>query len=793
VSEKVGSISYEVELDTAKMVRGQREVDSAVNNAAQSFNRITSAVKIYAAALALVKAAQLADDMRMLASRIDVAAGSAEKGASAMREINAISLRTQTSVQANAEVFARLNQSLLQMGGTQQDTLRITELLGKAIKVSGASAVEAKSAMLQFGQALGSGKLAGDELRSLMENAPYLMRQLADGIGVPVGALKKLGEEGKLTADVVVNALSKAADKINADFQKMPQTLAAAMQAAQDSAARANESIDTLIGTSGAMTGVMTGVSDAVGMLADRLSGVTTEADKLGRNKIIEEWANGARLAMTYLIDAADTVWQALSVLGRNVAFVFQGIGTEIGGIGAQAMALARGDLEGARAIGREMKADAEKRRRELDEADRKSLNRQSAGAGIRQRMEALATGTDGSDRLDRMARSGASASKLKSTGVVDEKKGTKFDALGYLSGLSEKAADERERVTIIEEEAMRKAEELRKAGKISAEQYGTARVLIAEASARAREEIEDRANKRIADLAREANEMIAADEAKTAEQRARAREQANAILDSADPITKLRAELEQRSALLTEYAQKDQDNALLYEAAKVELARQTAEKIKEIEGKRASDQLAAQTALMQGYGGLFGSMADMAKAFGGEQSKTYKALFAVSKAFAIAESLVKIQQGVAAAAALPFPTNIPAMASVISATAGIVSTIKGVNFGGGRQYGGPVTAGSLYRVNEGKRPEMFTAANGNQYMMPTADGRVTPAGAGGGVSWNIVVNNNSPGSTATASVDEQGRTVTIAIAQIADQIRSNSGPVWSALRSSSNVAPRIS
>ena len=793
MSEIVGAIAYEVELDTAKMVRGQREVDSAVNNAAQSFNRITSAVKVYAAALALVKAAQLADDMRMLASRIDVAAGSAEKGATAMREINAISLRTQTSVQANAEVFSRLNQSLLQMGGTQQDTLRITELLGKAIKVSGASAVEAKSAMLQFGQALGSGKLAGDELRSLMENAPYLMRQLADGIGVPVGALKKLGEEGKLTADVVVNALSKAADKINADFQKMPQTLSAAMRSAQDAASRANESLDTLTGTSGALTGVMTGVSDAVGMLADRLAGVTTEADKLGRNKIIEEWANGARLAMTYLIDAADTVWQTLSVLGRNVAFVFQGIGAEIGGIGAQAMALARGDLEGARAIGREMKADAEKRRKELDEADRKSLNRQSMGAGIRQRMEALATGTDGSDRLDRMARAGAPASKLKSTGGGDEKKGGKFDALGYLSGLSEKAADERERVTIIEEEALRKAAELRKAGKISAEQYGTARVLIAEASAKAREEIEDRANKRIADLAREANEKIAADEAKTAEQRTRAREQANAILDSANPVTKLRAELDAKSALLTEYAQKDQDNALLYEAAKVELARQTAEKIKEIEDKRVADQMAAQMVLMQGYGSMFGSMADMAKTFSGEQSKTYKVLFAASKAFSIAQAIMSIKTGMAKAYELGWPAGLVAAASVASQGASLLADIKGANYGGGRQYGGPVTGGSLYRVNEGGRPEMFTAANGNQYMMPTADGRVTPAGAGGSVAWNIVVNNNAPGATATASVDDQGRTVTIAIAQIADQIRNNSGPVWSALRSSSNVAPRIS
>lgn len=117
-----------------------------------------------------------------------------------MRALEEMSRRTQTAVADNAAVFSRLNQSLIQMGGTQEDTLRLTELLGKAVKVSGGSAQEASAAMLQFGQALGSGKLAGDELRSLMETAPYLMRQLADGIGVPVGSLKKLGEEGKLTA-----------------------------------------------------------------------------------------------------------------------------------------------------------------------------------------------------------------------------------------------------------------------------------------------------------------------------------------------------------------------------------------------------------------------------------------------------------------------------------------------------------------------------------------------------------------------------------------------------------------
>ena len=75
MSEQVGAIHYDVELNTAQMVRGQREVDSAVSRAAESFNVITRAVKLYSAAMALVKVAQFADDLRMLAARIDVAAG----------------------------------------------------------------------------------------------------------------------------------------------------------------------------------------------------------------------------------------------------------------------------------------------------------------------------------------------------------------------------------------------------------------------------------------------------------------------------------------------------------------------------------------------------------------------------------------------------------------------------------------------------------------------------------------------------------------------------------------------
>jgi hypothetical protein len=111
-----------------------------------------------------------------------------------------------------------------------------------------------------------------------MENAPYLMGQIAQALGVPLGALKKLGEDGKLTADVITNALSTAAQKIEADFAQMPKTMAGAMQVAQDAAQRLSEQLDNLTGTSAAVQGATTGL----GQVLDRLATNPDSGDLVG-------------------------------------------------------------------------------------------------------------------------------------------------------------------------------------------------------------------------------------------------------------------------------------------------------------------------------------------------------------------------------------------------------------------------------------------------------------------------------------------------------------------------------
>ena len=116
----------------------------------------------------------------------------------------------------------------------------------------------------------------------------------------------------------------------------------------------------------------------------------------------------------------------------------------------------------------------------------------------------------------------------------------------------------------------------------------------------------------------------------------------------------------------------------------------------------------------------MFESLSDAARGWAGEQSGIYKAMFAASKAFAIAESIIKIQQAIAnASASLPFPANLIAIAQVIAATANIVSTIQSVTMtiAGERARGGPVQAGRLFLVGE-RGPELFA---------PASDGTILP------------------------------------------------------------------
>lgn len=184
------------------------------------------------------------------------------------------------------------------------------------------------------------------------------------------------------------------------------------------------------------------------------------------------------------------------------------------------------------------------------------------------------------------------------------------------------------------------------------------------------------------------------------------------------------------------------------YQALEERMAQEHAGRMQQIEA-------AKNQALLQSGANVFGSLADATRQFAGEQSGIYKTMFAASKAFAIAQSIIAIQQGIAQAAANPWPANIGAMASVAAATAGLVSNIASVTLGGGRQYGGPVSSGSAYRINENGAPEILNSANGRQYLLPNTRGQVVSnkdAGGGAGITNYVTISIDGSGNTASSS-----------------------------------------
>jgi len=112
-------------------------------------------------------------------------------------------------------------------------------LIQKQMTIAGASAQEAANAELQLSQALGSGVLRGDELNSIFEQAPNLIRNIADYLNVPIGKIREMAADGELSADIVKNAIFAATDEINANFESMPMTWDQACTSMQNTATMA--------------------------------------------------------------------------------------------------------------------------------------------------------------------------------------------------------------------------------------------------------------------------------------------------------------------------------------------------------------------------------------------------------------------------------------------------------------------------------------------------------------------------------------------------------------------------
>ena len=175
---------------------------------------------------AVVKETQvLADTWTQTGNKLAAAGVQTESLGARQKQLLDVARETRSEYGQTADIYARVTRSTQELNATDYQRLRVTELINKATKAGGATTAEQISTITQLGQALASGNLQGDELRSIRENSPLIAKAIATEFGVTIGELKKLGAEGELTSDRIFSAILKAGGAIDTQFAKTEATI----------------------------------------------------------------------------------------------------------------------------------------------------------------------------------------------------------------------------------------------------------------------------------------------------------------------------------------------------------------------------------------------------------------------------------------------------------------------------------------------------------------------------------------------------------------------------------------
>ena len=241
---------------TDRLSRSTNRTEVEANQTARAMKRIgaatqsMSAVSIYALMAIGQQFMQLInfcteylDKITLIEARLNLVNDGLQTTAELQDKILAAANRARMSYSDMASSVAKLNMLASDFFNSNDEAIAFVETLNKMFVVSGTGAQEASAAMYQLMQAMGAGKLQGDEFRSIMENAPMLADAIAVQMGKTKGQLKELSSDGKITADIIKAAMFNAADGINEKFASMPKTFGQMMQLTKNLMMKAMEPV----------------------------------------------------------------------------------------------------------------------------------------------------------------------------------------------------------------------------------------------------------------------------------------------------------------------------------------------------------------------------------------------------------------------------------------------------------------------------------------------------------------------------------------------------------------------
>jgi len=774
MSESAGEITYTVDMETAALMKSTEKTDESLdklqagfdktdasakkftgttNKTAGAMNPLSAAIKRvtgsaeqqssamskltkiisgYLALKVLQSSMALADQYTDMASRIRNATDSTEEYEKVQARLLQTANGTYRSLAEAQEVYLSTADVLRDLGYATSEVLDITDSMSYAFVRDAARADQATNAMDAYSKSLMKGKIDADAWASILAATPSIVQGIALATGETTTKIRELGATGKLSTEALSEGFRQSME-VNKEF-------AAQMDATgRDAFIALQNSVQVFIGKMNESSGATAVLVENVG----QLSAVLQDPETI---EAAQALAGAVVSAFTTIIESAKETVKFTKWLAEEMAATFGGPASddivrleenlatfkemlaspikrirsnEYGGLVLFRKEEIEKNIATTQALIDEFYKNQEESAKRATEAAKEST---AATEKQAEPIKKLVSATNTKIEVDKKAKE--ASDKLKASQEQNADTLKKLEQNLILAALSgEQLAIKQAELSLNEYATPQQIESVKK---LAAEIYKIT-------------ELQDQKKEFGVDVKGKIrgefdplqggpfDDQTARYDAEAAEEQKR----------YADQLERLKSAKQLELEVVGGY-----------QALEQQMAQEHADRLMQIE-------LAKKQVMLAAIESSFGAATDAIGDAFGKQSGMYKAAFLAQKVAAIAQAALAIQTGIAMAAANPFPYNLAAMASVAAATAGIVSNIQSISMGSGRQYGGPVSANSMHRVNENGRPEIFNAANGRQYMIPNQRGEVVSnrnasrAGSKGGGGMQVTIGNITlPGVT---------------------------------------------
>ena len=222
--QQLNSIMDSTERDIRENFSAQEQFNRSVKGGQSAAGGLERYAAMLISAATAGKAISLADQVTQTTARLDLMNYGLDTTEQLQQKIFQSAQRSRGAYQTTADAVAKLGMQARGAFSSNDELIAFAEQLNKSFVIAGTSAQGVDSVMLQLTQSMASGKLQGEELNAVLDNAQPIVQNIADYMGVPVGQIKKLASDGAISAEIIKNAMFAAADETNAKFEKMPLT-----------------------------------------------------------------------------------------------------------------------------------------------------------------------------------------------------------------------------------------------------------------------------------------------------------------------------------------------------------------------------------------------------------------------------------------------------------------------------------------------------------------------------------------------------------------------------------------